>query len=137
IEANFHREVEARAGEREARRRAQARFRLGVEAGDGYAALAGEGGLLKDPRLGGRPKRVVPTAPEFHTRPPKSPRAPPPPPAPRRRPASSWPRRTPGWRIFMISSGRRTKPWRTSGGPWRSARSWPPPRRRTRASRPP
>jgi tetratricopeptide (TPR) repeat protein len=67
IEANFHREVEARAGEQEARRRAQARFQLGMEAVDGYAALAGEGELLKDPRLEGLRRRLIDTALRFYT----------------------------------------------------------------------
>src|SRR5262249_50211159 len=66
IEANLHREVEARAGEQEARRRAQQRFQLGMEAVDGYSALAREGELLKDPRLEGLRKRLLDTALRFY-----------------------------------------------------------------------
>jgi tetratricopeptide (TPR) repeat protein/tRNA A-37 threonylcarbamoyl transferase component Bud32 len=59
--------VDAYAHEQEDRRRAEARFRLGMEAVDGYASLADEDALRKDPRLGSLRKRMLDTAQRFST----------------------------------------------------------------------
>jgi serine/threonine-protein kinase len=71
---NFRREVaarlaleEANARERQARRRAEARFRLGMKAVDGYSALALEDELQKGPRLEGLRKRLLGSALKFYT----------------------------------------------------------------------
>jgi serine/threonine-protein kinase len=61
------REQEARAREQEARRRAQARFQLGMDAVDGYTALARDDELRKDPRLEGLRKRLLGSALKFYT----------------------------------------------------------------------
>jgi tetratricopeptide (TPR) repeat protein/tRNA A-37 threonylcarbamoyl transferase component Bud32 len=61
------REQEAHAREQEARRRAEARFRLGMEAVDGYSALAREDELQKDPRMEGLRKRLLGSALKFYT----------------------------------------------------------------------
>jgi tetratricopeptide (TPR) repeat protein/tRNA A-37 threonylcarbamoyl transferase component Bud32 len=67
IESNLLNERQARASEQEARVRAQERFQLGMEAVDGYSALASEDVLLTDQRLGGLRKRLLDTALKFYT----------------------------------------------------------------------
>jgi serine/threonine-protein kinase len=74
LEADFRREVaarralkEAHAREQEARRRAQQRFQLGMEAVDGYSALALEDELRTDPRLEGLRKKLLGSALKFYT----------------------------------------------------------------------
>jgi serine/threonine-protein kinase len=74
LEADFRREVairraleEANAREQEARRRAQARYQLGMQAVDGYSALALEDELQKDSRLEGLRKRMLGSALKFYT----------------------------------------------------------------------
>jgi tetratricopeptide (TPR) repeat protein/tRNA A-37 threonylcarbamoyl transferase component Bud32 len=58
---------EANAREQEASRRAQQRFQLGMEAVDGYSALARDDELRKDPRLEGLRKRLLGAALRFYT----------------------------------------------------------------------
>jgi tetratricopeptide (TPR) repeat protein len=67
LEDANRRERAARTREEEARRRAQARFDLGMEAVDGYSTLASEDELLKDSRLEGLRKRLLDTALRFYT----------------------------------------------------------------------
>jgi serine/threonine-protein kinase len=71
---NLSREVAARRAlqeantrEQEARQRAQARFRLGMAAVDGYSALALEDELQKDRRLEGLSKRMLRSALKFYS----------------------------------------------------------------------
>jgi serine/threonine-protein kinase len=72
---SFHREAnarrasdQARAREQEARRRAQARFELGMEAVNGFTASVGRDELANDLRLGGLRKEMLGTALTFYTR---------------------------------------------------------------------
>ena len=73
LEADFRREVaarraveEAHAREQQARGRAQRRFQLGMEAVDGYAALAREDELRMDPRLEGLRRKLLGSALRFY-----------------------------------------------------------------------
>jgi serine/threonine-protein kinase len=58
---------DARAREQEARRRAQARFQLGLEAVNGFTAAVGRDELANDPRLAGLRKEMLGTALKFYT----------------------------------------------------------------------